>query len=195
MKITNVEFITSAVKEEHFPENDLPEVMLCGRSNVGKSSFINSMINRKKMAYISSRPGKTQTINFFNINDKMMFVDVPGYGYAKVSRKQREEFGKMIEEYITTRNQLKLAVLLVDFRHNPTEDDILMYNFLKYYNIQTLVVGTKLDKVNKTARAKHEKNIKASIEFDSSDQFIRYSSETKEGKEEAWKAITYFINN
>lgn len=195
MKITDVEFITSAVKEEHFPINDLPEVMLCGRSNVGKSSFINSMINRKNMAYISSRPGKTQTINFFRINNEMMFVDVPGYGYAKVSRKQREEFGKMIEEYITTRKQLKLAILLVDFRHNPSEDDILMYNFLKYYDIPTLVVGTKLDKVNKTARVKHERNIKTHIEFDSNDRFVRFSSETKEGKEDAWKTILYYIKN
>ncbi|HCZ2636362.1 TPA: YihA family ribosome biogenesis GTP-binding protein, partial [Staphylococcus aureus] len=125
----NIELIISAVKEEQYPETELSEVALSGRSNVGKSTFINSMIGRKNMARTSQQPGKTQTLNFYNIDEQLIFVDVPGYGYAKVSKTQREKFGKMIEEYITKRENLQLVIQLVDLRHNPTQDDILMYNY------------------------------------------------------------------
>ncbi|MFW2667586.1 ribosome biogenesis GTP-binding protein YihA/YsxC, partial [Staphylococcus aureus] len=124
----NIELIISAVKEEQYPETELSEVALSGRSNVGKSTFINSMIGRKNMARTSQQPGKTQTLNFYNIDEQLIFVDVPGYGYAKVSKTQREKFGKMIEEYITKRENLQLVIQLVDLRHDPTQDDILMYN-------------------------------------------------------------------
>ncbi|HCD1732301.1 TPA: YihA family ribosome biogenesis GTP-binding protein, partial [Staphylococcus aureus] len=123
----NIELIISAVKEEQYPETELSEVALSGRSNVGKSTFINSMIGRKNMARTSQQPGKTQTLNFYNIDEQLIFVDVPGYGYAKVSKTQREKFGKMIEEYITKRENLQLVIQLVDLRHDPTQDDILMY--------------------------------------------------------------------
>ncbi|MFO7001148.1 ribosome biogenesis GTP-binding protein YihA/YsxC, partial [Staphylococcus aureus] len=127
----NIELIISAVKEDQYPETELSEVALSGRSNVGKSTFINSMIGRKNMARTSQQPGKTQTLNFYNIDEQLIFVDVPGYGYAKVSKTQREKFGKMIEEYITKRENLQLVIQLVDLRHDPTQDDILMYNYLK----------------------------------------------------------------
>ncbi|HCW9297719.1 TPA: YihA family ribosome biogenesis GTP-binding protein, partial [Staphylococcus aureus] len=130
----NIELIISAVKEEQYPETELSEVALSGRSNVGKSTFINSMIGRKNMARTSQQPGKTQTLNFYNIDEQLIFVDVPGYGYAKVSKTQREKFGKMIEEYITKRENLQLVIQLVDLRHDPTQDDILMYNYLKHFD-------------------------------------------------------------
>ncbi|MEJ3681434.1 ribosome biogenesis GTP-binding protein YihA/YsxC, partial [Staphylococcus aureus] len=133
----NIELIISAVKEEQYPETELSEVALSGRSNVGKSTFINSMIGRKNMARTSQQPGKTQTLNFYNIDEQLIFVDVPGYGYAKVSKTQREKFGKMIEEYITKRENLQLVIQLVDLRHDPTQDDILMYNYLKHFDIPT----------------------------------------------------------
>ncbi|NDQ35999.1 YihA family ribosome biogenesis GTP-binding protein, partial [Staphylococcus aureus] len=129
----NIELIISAVKEEQYPETELSEVALSGRSNVGKSTFINSMIGRKNMARTSQQPGKTQTLNFYNIDEQLIFVDVPGYGYAKVSKTQREKFGKMIEEYITKRENLQLVIQLVDLRHDPTQDDILMYNYCHLY--------------------------------------------------------------
>lgn len=193
MNINKAEFMTSAVKTEQFPNTMLPEIVLSGRSNVGKSSFINSMVRRNGLAHTSSRPGKTQTLNFFNIDDRMIFVDVPGYGYAKVSKKQREEFGAMIENYFETRKQIKLAVLLVDFRHEPSEDDVIMYNFLKYYDIPTIVVATKVDKVNRSQHQKHTKVIKQALEFELSDKFVMYSAETLLGKEEAWKYINELV--
>jgi GTP-binding protein len=192
--INKAELVKMGTREEHFPQDGLKEIVLAGRSNVGKSSFINSMVNRKKLAYTSSNPGKTQTLNFYNINDFCYFVDVPGYGYANVNRIKREEFGVMIESYLKTRIPLALAVLLVDFRHEPTEDDLLMYNFFKYYNIKTIVVGTKIDKVGTTQHDKHEKLIKQTLKFNQYDHFIRYSSETDEGRDEAWKLILSILN-
>ena len=193
MNIKSVEFVQSAVQKEQYPIDDLPEIVLSGRSNVGKSSFINSILNRKKAAYISSRPGKTQTLNFFKINEQFYFVDVPGYGYARVSKTDRERFGEMIEEYLLYRDQLKLVVLLVDFRHAPSEDDILMYQYLKTYQIPVLVVGTKMDKVPKTKRINHEREIKRVLEMDSNDVFIPYSSETNHNKEIVLEYLKNFI--
>ena len=183
MNVKSVEFITSAAQKTQYPTDTLPEIVLSGRSNVGKSSFINSILGRKKVAYTSGKPGKTQTLNFFKINDEFYFVDVPGYGYAKVSKQERLRFGEMIEEYLVYRKQLTLVVLLVDFRHKPSEDDILMYNYLKTYQIPVLVVGTKLDKVPKTKRIRHEKEIKQTLNMSNEDLFITYSSETHENKE------------
>ncbi|EGQ3718444.1 YihA family ribosome biogenesis GTP-binding protein [Staphylococcus pseudintermedius] len=188
-----VDILISAVKPEQYPELDLPEVALSGRSNVGKSTFINSMIGRKNMARTSQQPGKTQTLNFFNIDNQLIFVDVPGYGYAKVSKKQREAFGKMIETYITTREALKLMIQLVDLRHPPTEDDVLMYDFLKYCDIPTLIIATKEDKIPKGKVQKHIKIIKEKLELESGDQIISYSSIEKKKQDQIWAAISAFI--
>lgn len=193
MKINKAEFVTSAVAPDHYPVHELPEVALAGRSNVGKSSFINKICQRKALARTSSKPGKTQTLNFFNINDEIMFVDVPGYGYAKVSKTEREKWGVMMEQYLTSQDALRGVVLLVDIRHDPTGDDVTMYNFLKHYEIPVIVVATKLDKIKKSQRQKHEAAVKRKLQFDPSDRFVAFSAETAEGKDEAWKAIYALI--
>ena len=173
INFNNINLIISAVKKAQYPDTGLTEVALSGRSNVGKSTFINSMIGRKNMARTSQQPGKTQTLNFYNIDEQLIFVDVPGYGYAKVSKVQREKFGKMIEEYITQRENLKLVIQLVDLRHQPTEDDVLMYNYLKHFDIPTLVICTKEDKIAKGKVQKHIKRIKDKLELESGDNIIK----------------------
>lgn len=194
MIIRDAKYITSGTKEMHFPDGTLPEILLSGRSNVGKSSFINSVLNRKNIAHVSGRPGKTQTLNFYLINNEFHFVDVPGYGYARVSKTARETFGKMIEEYLLTRKQLKLVVLLVDFRHKPSKDDVLMYEYLAGYNIPCLVVGTKVDKVPKTQRQKHQKVILETLHMDE-DMFLPYSSTTRENIEEFYDLLDQVLES
>ena len=189
----NIDLIISAVQEAQYPDTGLSEVALSGRSNVGKSSFINSMIGRKNMARTSQQPGKTQTLNFFNIDDQLIFVDVPGYGYAKVSKSQREKFGKMIEEYLTKRESLKLVIQLVDLRHNPTEDDVLMYNYLKHFDIPTLVICTKDDKIAKGKIQKHIKNIKEKLDLDPDDTIISYSSIQNTKQQQIWDLIANYL--
>ncbi|PTE68339.1 YihA family ribosome biogenesis GTP-binding protein [Staphylococcus devriesei] len=189
----NIDLIISAVQEAQYPETGLSEVALSGRSNVGKSSFINSMIGRKNMARTSQQPGKTQTLNFFNIDEQLVFVDVPGYGYAKVSKSQREKFGKMIEEYLTKRENLKLVIQLVDLRHNPTEDDVLMYDYLKHFDIPTLVICTKEDKIAKGKVQKHLKNIKEKLDLDSDDEIISYSSIQNTKQQQIWDLIASYL--
>ena len=189
MKVNHAEMVISAVKPEQYPEDGLPEFALAGRSNVGKSSFINKMINRKSLARTSSKPGKTQTLNFYKIENQLFFVDVPGYGYAKVSKTERAKWGKMIETYLTQREQLRAVVSLIDMRHEPTQDDIQMYQFLKYYEIPVIVVATKADKIPRGKWNKHQSMIKKALEFEKEDTFIVFSSVTKQGKEEAWQAI------
>ncbi|MDW4425497.1 ribosome biogenesis GTP-binding protein YihA/YsxC [Staphylococcus saprophyticus] len=188
-----IELLISAVKPEQYPETGLSEVGLSGRSNVGKSTFINSMIGRKNMARTSQQPGKTQTLNFYNIDNQLVFVDVPGYGYAKVSKKQREAFGKMIEKYISQRKELKLVIQLVDLRHNPTEDDILMYNYLKYYEIPTFVVATKEDKIAKGKVQKHLANIQQKLEMEPEDEIISYSSVKNNKQQQIWNVIEKYL--
>ncbi|MGM7636501.1 ribosome biogenesis GTP-binding protein YihA/YsxC [Bacillus sp. Hm123] len=195
MKVNQVEMVISAVKPEQYPESTLPEFALAGRSNVGKSSFINKMINRKSMARISSKPGKTQTLNFYKIEEALYFVDVPGYGFAKVSKKEREAWGKMIETYLTTREQLKACVLIIDLRHPPTEDDVMMYNFLKHYDIPAVVIATKADKIPKGKWQKHLKIVKEKLEFEPEDDIVVFSSETGQGKDEAWKVLQRRMKN
>ena len=189
----NIDLIISAVQEAQYPDTGLSEVALSGRSNVGKSSFINSMIGRKNMARTSQQPGKTQTLNFFNIDDQLIFVDVPGYGYAKVSKSQREKFGKMIEEYLTKRESLKLVIQLVDLRHNPTEDDVLMYNYLQHFDIPTLVICTKEDKIAKGKIQKHIKNIKEKLDLDPDDTIISYSSIQNTKQQQIWDLIADYL--
>lgn len=185
----NASILLSAANKSHYPKDDLPEVALAGRSNVGKSSFINTLLGRKKLARTSSKPGKTQLLNFYNIDDKLRFVDVPGYGYAKVSKTERAKWGKMIEEYLVTRDNLRVVVSLVDLRHEPTADDVQMYDFLKYYEIPVIVVATKADKVPRGKWNKQEALIKKKLNFDQADSFIVFSSETKEGYDLAWNTI------
>ncbi len=179
MIVRSAAFIKSATQPDHYPPGNRPEILLAGRSNVGKSSFINSILNRKNIAHTSGQPGKTQTLNFYLVNDELHLVDVPGYGYARVSKTERAAFAVMIDEYLRTRSQLKLVILLVDLRHKPTDDDIQMFEYLAAYDIPTVVVGTKMDKVAKTQRRKHEKRILETLNI-SEGQFLPYSSTTKE---------------
>lgn len=185
----NADILLSAANKSHYPQDEIPEVALAGRSNVGKSSFINTLLNRKNLARTSGKPGKTQLLNFFNIDDKLRLVDVPGYGYARVSKKEREKWGRMIEEYLTSRENLKAVVSLVDFRHEPSADDVQMYEFLKYYEIPVILVATKADKIPRGKWNKHESIIKKKLDFDLADTFIVFSSVTREGLEKSWDAI------
>ncbi|AKO94305.1 MULTISPECIES: ribosome biogenesis GTP-binding protein YihA/YsxC [Priestia] len=193
MKVKNAEIVISAVKPAQYPVGHLPEIALAGRSNVGKSSFINKMLNRKNLARTSSKPGKTQTLNFYNIDDILHFVDVPGYGYARVSKTERAAWGKMIETYLTNREQLKAVVLIVDVRHKPTQDDIMMYDFLKHFGLSVIIIATKADKIPKGKWQKHLKIVKETLELEEGDEMILFSSETAQGKDTAWNAIKSFL--
>lgn len=189
MKITDVELAVTAVRRSQYPTDGLPEFLLVGRSNVGKSSFINTIINRKNLARISSRPGKTQTLNFYFVNKSFYLVDVPGYGYAAVNRKLQEKLGKMIEEYLEKRDELRRVFMLIDFRIKPTEDDLLMYNFLKYYNIPVTIVATKVDKVGSSKKEKNKKMILDTFDLVMGDDLVLFSSVTKLGRDEILKKI------
>lgn len=185
----NAEILLSAANKSHYPQDEIPEIALAGRSNVGKSSFINTLLNRKNLARTSGKPGKTQLLNFFNIDNQLRFIDVPGYGYAKVSKTERAKWGRMIEEYLTTRENLRAVVSLVDFRHEPSADDVQMYEFLKYYEIPVIVVATKADKIPRSKWNKHESVIKKRLDFDKNDDFLIFSSVNKDGLDAAWDAI------
>ena len=189
MIIKKCEFIKSAVLQNQYPELDLPEIAFSGRSNVGKSSLINSLLNRKKLVKTSSSPGKTRLINFFLVNDEFVLVDLPGYGYAAVSQSQKQAWGKMIEDYLRYRENLKNVVLLVDIRHEPTADDKLMYDFIKYYRKSVTVVATKLDKITRSSVNKNLNIIKQKLGINQNDILIPYSSETHAGREELWVAL------
>ncbi|AJE09925.1 YihA family ribosome biogenesis GTP-binding protein [Clostridium botulinum] len=192
MEIKKAEFVISAVKRGQYPEDGRPEIAFVGRSNVGKSTLINTLTNRRKLVKVSSTPGKTRLINFFLINDNMYFVDLPGYGYAKVSKKEKENWGYIMEQYLVERNQLKKIVLLVDSRHKPTSDDINMYNWIKHYNYEVLVVGTKLDKLKRNDINKNKKIIRDTLKMDKDDKILLISSLSKEGKEEVLEQILVY---
>ena len=194
MEIISVEEPIVAVRVSQYPDDKKSEFLILGRSNVGKSSFINTIINRKNLARTSSKPGKTQTLNFYLINKEFYFVDVPGYGYANTNKKQIEKFGIMIEEYLKQRQNLKHVFLLVDYRHKPTEDDILMYKFLKYYNWPVTIICTKYDKVNRSARIKQDELIKNTLTPDLGDEIVNFSSVTKFGKDRIYEIIENIIN-
>ena len=193
MKINDVTLTISAVRRSQYPTDNKCEFLLVGRSNVGKSSFINTLINRKNLARTSSVPGKTQTLNFYIVNDKFYLVDAPGYGYAAVNKQQQKKFGLMIEEYLQTRHQLKRAFLLVDFRHKPTEDDLLMYNFLKYYNVPVTIIATKVDKVPSSKKDKNYQVLKNTLDVVVGDNIILFSSVAKTGKEDVLNMIEDLI--
>ena len=193
MKIESVDLKTMAVRISQYPDDNKPEFLLVGRSNVGKSSFINTLINRKNFARTSSKPGKTQTLNFYIVNNQFYLVDVPGYGYASVDKDTQHKFGLMIEEYLMNRENLKRVFMLVDYRHKPTEDDLLMFNFLKYYNLDVTIVATKYDKVNTSARSKQDKVINSSFELGPNDNIVFFSSVTKKGRDEVFNNIRQCI--
>ena len=189
MEVRNVDLTISAVRPDQYPKTNYPEIALVGRSNVGKSSLTNVLINRRNFAHTSSQPGKTQTLNFYVVEDQLYFVDVPGYGYAKVSKRERERFGQMIEQYLTQRDQLRGTILLVDGRHAPTADDVSMYQWLQYYHIPTLVVATKIDKVKGNAWNRQESLIKKTLGLPSANQLILFSAVKKTGKDAVWQWI------
>lgn len=194
MEVINVEEPIIAVRVSQYPTDKRNEFLILGKSNVGKSSFINTIINRKNLARTSSKPGKTQTLNFYLVNNNFYLVDVPGYGYANTNKKQIEKFGIMIEEYLKKRQNLKHVFMLVDYRHKPSEDDVLMYNFLKYYNLPVTIVCTKFDKVNRSLRMKQDDVIKKTLSPALGDEILNFSSLTKVGKERVYEIIENIIN-
>lgn len=190
MKITSVDLVISAVRRSQYPNDGKPEFLMVGRSNVGKSSFINTMINRKNYARTSATPGKTQTINFYLVNNSFYLVDAPGYGYASISKTKTKKFGLMMEDYLTARTNLKQVFMLIDFRHKPTNDDVMMYDYLKHYTLPVTIVSTKVDKIGVTMQQKQRKVILDEIEPVVGDEFIMFSSVTKLGKDEVMKKIS-----
>ncbi|MCQ4088188.1 ribosome biogenesis GTP-binding protein YihA/YsxC [Saccharibacillus sp. JS10] len=189
MNVMTSEFKISAVGPDQYPVEGLQEIALAGRSNVGKSSLINRLLRRKNLARTSSVPGKTQHMNYYLINQSFFFVDFPGYGFAKVSKQQREVWGQMIEKYMLHREPLKLVLMVVDLRHPPSKDDKMMYEWLTHYDRPICVVTTKADKVPKTRWQKHAKVIKQDLGMRPGDPFVMFSSETDMGKEELWTII------
>ena len=175
------------------PDNDKPEIAFAGKSNVGKSSLINSLINRKSLARTSSQPGKTQTINFYNVNEALYFVDLPGYGYAKVSVAIKEKWGKMIEKYLEKSKQLKLIFLLVDIRHEPSANDKMMYDWIVYQGYHPVIIATKLDKIKRSQKDKHIKIIKETLSVEPETIIVPFSSQTKQGIEEVWEIIEQML--
>ncbi|MBH8596893.1 ribosome biogenesis GTP-binding protein YihA/YsxC [Thermoactinomyces sp. CICC 10523] len=195
MLVKKAEFVISAVKPAQYPEDALPEIALAGRSNVGKSSLINCLIQRKNLARTSSKPGKTQTINFYRINDQLYFADVPGYGFARVPKSVRLSWGKMMETYLTGRETLKGVIQVVDLRHPPTADDQNMYQYLKHFGIPVIVVATKADKISRGKWQKHLKAVREGLELHQGDPLLLFSSETAYGKEQLWKEIEKCTGN
>ena len=189
MKINSVDLSVCAVRRSQYPTDEKPEFLLVGRSNVGKSSFINTIINRKNFARTSATPGKTQTINFYLVNDSFYLVDAPGYGYAKINKEKQKKFGLMMEDYLTNRKNLKQVFMLVDFRHRLSNDDIMMYNFLKYYKLPVTIVATKVDKIGITKHQQQRNMILEDLDLVVGDEFVMFSNITKIGKEDVHQKI------
>ncbi len=189
MKINSVNLVISAVRRSQYPTDEKPEYLLVGRSNVGKSSFINTLINRKNYARTSATPGKAQTINFYLVNDEFYLVDAPGYGFAALSRAKQKKFGLMMEDYLQNRPNLKQVFMLIDFRRKPSDDDLMMYNFLKHHKIPVTIVATKTDKVGITMHQKQRNTILADLDLVVGDDFTMFSNVTKLGKNEIYQKI------
>ena len=193
MKIETSNLEVIAIRTSQYPTDNKPEFLLVGRSNVGKSSFINTMIGRKNYAKTSATPGKTQTLNFYLCNNAFYLVDVPGYGYASVSKATQKKFGLMIEEYLKTRSNLKNVFMIIDGRNKPTENDVLMYNYLKYYNIPVTIIANKYDKISVNNREKTLKNITNILKLNEDDKIIYFSSVNKKGRDEVGKVIAEYL--
>ena len=189
MKIESSDLTNIAVRTSQYPTDMKDEFLLVGKSNVGKSSFINTILAIKNFARTSSKPGKTQTLNYYLVNNKFYLVDVPGYGYANVSKSTQKKFGLMIEEYLTKRDNLRMVFMLIDFRHKPSENDILMYDYLKYYNLPVCLIATKYDKVKSSQKDKQEKIIRETLKIKEDDCLVLFSSITKKGREEVYRQI------
>lgn len=194
MVINDANLDIIATRRSQYPDDGKSEFLLVGRSNVGKSSFINTILSRKNLAHTSSKPGKTQTLNFYNVNNRFYLIDVPGYGYANVDKKTQAKFGMMIEDYLEKRTQLKRVFMLIDFRHVPTEDDLLMYNFLKYYNLPVTVIATKSDKVGGSKKEKNLQLILETLDLVVGDDLVVFSSVTKLGVKEVLDKIESLLN-
>lgn len=186
MIIKNVTLETVCGITSKLPENQKPEVAFAGKSNVGKSSLINALMNRKSLARTSGQPGKTQTINFYNVNDAMYLVDLPGYGYAKVAQKEREQWGKMIERYLHASKQLRAVFLLIDIRHEPSANDKMMYDWILHNGFEPIIIATKLDKLKRSQVPKHVKQVKEGLEVVKGTKVLPFSALTKQGREEIW---------
>ncbi len=193
MVIKNVSLETVIGVTSKIPDNQMPEIAFAGKSNVGKSSLINALMNRKSLARTSSQPGKTQTINFYNINDELYFVDLPGYGYAKVSQQEKEKWGKMIEKYLHRSKVLQAVFLLVDIRHEPSANDKQMYEWIMANGYHPIIIATKLDKINRSQVAKQVKIVKQGLGVDKDTIVIPFSAETKQGREEIYDLIDQLI--
>ena len=189
MNVTKVELETVCGVTSKLPENTLPEIAFAGKSNVGKSSLINALMNRKSFARTSAQPGKTQTINFYNINEALYFVDLPGYGYAKVSQELKAKWGKMIEGYLKKSKQLRCIFLLVDIRHEPSENDKNMYDWIVYHGFEPVIIATKLDKINRSQIAKQVKLLRTGLGLPKETKLIPFSAETKQGRDEVWEIM------
>ncbi|KRK58779.1 GTP-binding protein YsxC [Fructilactobacillus fructivorans] len=195
MDVNDVELVMSAVDPKQYPSTGYPEIGFLGRSNVGKSSLTNVLINRKDYAHTSGQPGKTQTLNFYRVNDAFYFVDVPGYGYAKVSKSEREKWAQMIETYLTQREQLRGVVNLIDGRHAPSDYDIQMRDWLDYYGIPVLYVATKVDKIPKSKRKKQEQILRKGLELEDDEPLVMFSAKTKVGADQVWDWIEQQIKS
>ena len=193
MVIKNVNLETVCGVTSKLPDNAYPEVAFAGKSNVGKSSLINALMNRKSLARTSSQPGKTQTINFYNINDAMYLVDLPGYGYAKVSEREKEKWGKMIERYLQTSKRLKAVFLLIDIRHDPSANDRQMYEWMVYQGYAPIIIATKLDKIKRSQIQKQVKAIRVGLNVEPGTIIIPFSAETKQGRDEIWELVDSFV--
>ena len=194
MVIRDARFEVSAVGEKQYPNNDIPEVVLVGKSNVGKSSFINAMVNRKNLARTSSEPGKTRQINFYNIDDKFYFVDLPGYGFSKMSKQEQVKVGYFIEHYLSTRKQIALIVFLIDIRHSPTENDVMMYDFIINTGFPCLILANKADKIAPTKVDATVKKLQNELNPLKDLKFLPFSSEKKIYSEAVWNEIQLHIN-
>ena len=195
MIIKNVALETVCGITIKLPENGRPEVAFAGKSNVGKSSLINALMNRKSLARTSSQPGKTQTINFYNINDSIYFVDLPGYGYARTSEHVKEQWGKMVENYLHRSRQLKAVFLLIDIRHKPSENDRIMYDWIKNHGYQPIIIATKLDKINRSQIQKQVKLLKETLKAEQNVRIVPFSATTKQGREEIYEIIEEILQS
>lgn len=194
MVIKNVSLETVIGVTSKIPENQMPELAFAGKSNVGKSSLINALMNRKSLARTSAQPGKTQTINFYNINQELYFVDLPGYGYAKVSLEAKEKWGKMVERYLKKSRQLKAVFLLIDIRHEPSANDRQMYEWICSNGYHPVIIATKMDKINRSQLQKHIKMVKQGLEVDKNTIVIPFSAVSKQGRDEIYALIDKFLS-